>query len=236
MSTPPGRFQAGTARVAAVLFILTAGLLGIEGCAPAGPPPGSEKRRSRQGKVRVEAYLFDARLWRNGKPTSFRLEVFDAGQVVGLSGRGYVGKSVLKGRLTPDSLLCYFPQSREYLAEAVADLLTRLPCGLRVSSLDLTALLKWTPPEVALPPAVEIAVLKEEPRRKWYRLRAEGCDWELTLRYDRRRPGWRLKRFDYIDGDRIRLRLVRREYKSRAQVRPERLRVLPPPDAVQVTP
>ncbi len=98
-----------------------------------------------QGKVEVEAYLFDAKLRRDNKPTSVRLEFFHTDSVIAFAGRGYLGKGALKGRLTEDSLEVYFPTTDEFVKEAAADLMSSFDCAGDIGSFNLMALFNSLP-------------------------------------------------------------------------------------------
>ncbi|RME26803.1 MAG: hypothetical protein D6800_05915 [Candidatus Zixiibacteriota bacterium] len=219
------------------LFLTLAVAAVLVGCtATSGPRVGSEEGQGRKKKVPVEAYLFDARFWRDKKPTSFRLEVYYTDSVVGLAGRGYLGKGVLKGRLTRDSLLCYFPVSGEYLYESVPDAFAGLPCDVVRPTVVLTDLFTMLPENLPWASEVVITPVKEKAKRREYRLTAPGCYWMLTVTYDKRKPGWRIRRLEYTDGAHSRLRLIRREYRRRVRVSPRRLLVTVPPGVLRVTP
>ncbi len=170
-------------------------------------------------KIRVEAYSFDARLHRDGKPTSFKLRVFQTDTVLALSGTGYLGKGALKGRLTTDSLEVYFPASNEYLYEALADILTSSDCPVSPTGLDLLVLFRSLPD--SLEPAEELRVTADyhNAGRPVFVVHSPGCNWRIELVYDRQKTGWRLREFDFDDGDRVRFHAERAKYKAEAKIK-----------------
>jgi hypothetical protein len=196
-----------------------------------------ESPRSRLvGKMVAEAYSFNARIRREGKPTSIRLEIYQTDSLLGLSGRGYLGKGALKGRLTSDSLEVFFPASKEYVYEALGDLLTSSECPLPLSDLDIISLFYSLADSVSMAGDLRVAANYRKADRPEYIVYAEGCPWQLELTYDKRKTGWRLREFDFTDGDGISIWGKRERYKSRAEIKPRRFEVVLPPDVVRVRP
>ena len=217
-----------------LVYILIAAIAcGPNGCAVG---PGAEGTKEESGeKVVVEAYLFDAKLRRKGKPTSFRLEMYSADTLLGLAGRGYVGKGILKGVLTRDRLKCFFPTTNEYIDEPLDSVLSSLPCAASAPSLDILSLFTSLPEEVAGYSQYKVDTNHTDRRRR-YILSAIRCEWEIDLTYDVRGDRWRIREFVYRDGDRVSLTVVRREYRRQARVRLSRLEFQLPPGAVRVRP
>lgn len=218
-------------------------LLLCSGCAPRLESTGmSDYEHNLQTKVSAEAYLFDARIWRNNKPTSFRLELFQTDSVIGLAGRGYVGKGVLKGRLTADSLICLFPVSNEYVESSFRELWSRWPCDLSSPELNLFDLFSHLPESLDIPPAIIITTINAKRDRRRYLIQAEGCNWSLELLYDHRKRGWRVRKFEYKseqhsdNKDNFRLRATRREYQKTSRVKLRRFHVRIPPGALRISP
>ncbi len=187
-------------------------------------------------KLTAEAFLFDTRLKRKGKPTSFRLEVFRTDSVVALGGRAYLGKGALKGRLTADSLEVYFPSSKEYVYESIADLFSRAMCPAVSGGLDFLKLLVALPDSTATPNGLNIVADYTRPKRPSFQISAPGCSWQLHLTYDRQSTGWRLSDFHFDDGGDVTLKGKRRRYKAAARVPAGKFRVTIPDGAVRVAP
>ncbi len=198
------------------------------------PPQTADESGSKTG---VEAYLFDAELRRSGKPTSFRLEVFDADSVIALSGRGYLGKGALRGRLTPDSLICYFPSSNEYVQEPILSLLRSVECQIAPAGLNLLNLFDQLPDSASLDSTIDIVSNYQDSRRPTFIIYIENCPWQMELTYRTRdQLGWRLDEFVFFDGKDTRLKATCREFKSAASVKPDRFTVRIPDDASRIIP
>ncbi len=196
-------------------------------------PTGEKPDQRAQTKIPVEAYLFDARVHRDGKPTSFRLEIFQDDAVLALGGRGYLGKGALKGWMRSDSLKIFFPSTGEYVYEAVTDIFGSLNCAV----LNLDHSLEryfMEPPEVGNESGLTVELLQDKKKFREYVIYQPGCAWQLTLRYDLQKKGWRVKRFELDDGDKFRLTGKRREYKARAKVPGSKFELTVPAGAVRI--
>jgi hypothetical protein len=224
--------------IAAWLAIGVTILLTPVGCGPTYTvPPAGETSTVRRGeKVRAEAYLFDAKLRRHGKPTSFRLEVFRTDSVIALGGRAYLGKGALKGRLTADSMEIYFPSSNEYLYEPLSNLFATTPCADAAFFTNLPGLFTTLPDSMGSLNHVLLKADYSNPRRPTFTLTWPDCPWRLELTYDRRDTGWRLRRFAFNNGQDISLKARRREYKRRARVPARKFQLTVPADSRRISP
>lgn len=217
---------------------MTAILL-LSGCGPtfvAEPTVDGYKKKGPGKKVRVEAYLFDAKIRKDGKPTSLRLELFQTDSLVALSARGYLGKGALKGRLTSDSLEAFFPTRNEYLYESVRDLLFRSSCTHAIDPLDFPGLLRNLPDLMDL--GSGLMVQRDDSKRKHpkFTLTWPECAWRLELTYDKRITGWRLSKLILDNGDDISFTAKRRSYKASARVNRNKFELPIGPDAIRITP
>jgi len=207
-----------------------------------GPKRGgssfSEEKTNNEinAKVEVTAYLFDAKLRRDGKPTSLRLEIYQTDSVIGLYGRAYLGKTGLKGTLTRDSLALYFPTTDEYIAERTKNLLTSLPCEINTKSFDLFALFTTFPDSLSLDSLITIESDYSDSKRAHFHLSTPECNWEIELTYDLKQKGWRLREFEYQNGKRTSLSATRRKYRYRAKTGRSRLNLTIPETATRISP
>jgi len=206
------------------------------GCGPSYGPTIPPETAVADAEVAVEAYLFDAKLRRRGKPTSFRLEIYRTDSVTALNGRGYLGKNALRGRMTDDSLEVYFPSSNEYLYEAVVDLVVASDCTSELSVLRLPALLATPPEEGSLGDAGVDRRDPSDSERQELTITWPSCPWRMELLYDRRDGEWRLREFFFDDGGETTLTADRRTYKSRANIKGRYFLMRMPSDAVRITP
>lgn len=199
--------------------------------------PPRESVAEVNGQGRGSAYLFDAELRRSGKPTSFRLEVFRTDSVMALSGRGYLGKGALRGRVTADSLLCYFPTTNEYVDESVLTLVHALECELAPRGLDLVRLFESPPDSMLLDSAIKVVANNKESRQPSFIIYIDGCPWQIELRYQvEGMMIYRLDEFHFFDGKETRLKASCREFKRSVALKPGRFEVRIPADAQRIIP
>jgi hypothetical protein len=184
----------------------------------------------------VEAYLFDSRLKQKGKWNSFRLELYVTDSAVAMAGRGYLGKGVLRGRLTSDSLEVYFPTTNEFVYEETGSLLSSMECAIDTPGLDFGRLLSVLPDEFALDPRLSLDTDYSKSNRPRFTISDTNCDWRLQLIYDQRKVGWRLREFRFDDGSGRELTGKRREFRDRARVRLNKFHWTVPDDAVRIIP
>jgi hypothetical protein len=193
----------------AALAMLAAGCGGYQGRGHVSETLSSDKQ-----KVPVEAYLFDARLRRQGKPTSFRLEVFRTDSVAGFGGRAYLGRGALKGRLTDDSLEVYFPSSNEYVYESVDNLFRSADCPHLATGLNLLDAFTSLPDSLDHVGSLEVVSDYSDEDRPEFVLKATNCPWKMELIYDRREGGWHIREFRFDNGGEVTLKASRRTYKD----------------------
>ena len=169
--------------------------------------------------VIVEAYLFDARLHRDRKPTSVRLEFYHTDSVIAIAGRGYLGKGALRGRLTADSLEVYFPTTDEFLLETVATVLGSVDCSEKLPRISLLSLFNKLPDSALPTHELNITADFEDERHPEYSISADGCPWKIHLVYALQDEGWRIREFNFDDGKGNTLKGKRRTYKREAKVK-----------------
>lgn len=221
-------------------FILAASVIPMcFGCGPkftAEPTVDAYQAKGPDQKVQVEAYLFDAKIRRDGKPTSLRLELFQTDSLVALSARGYLGKGALKGRLTADSLEAFFPTRNEYLHEAVRDLLFGSSCTHTIDHLDFPSLLRTLPDEMNLGDAQLVRLDENNGKRPHFVITWPECTWRLELTYDTRKSGRRLLKLLFDNGDDISFTAKRRVYKASTRVNKNKFELPISPDATRIIP
>lgn len=222
---------------------LTVGCVGVAiitaGCYGTGGGAGRGLSADRSDlRIRAEAYSFNARLRRDSKPTTFKLEIYQTDSLLGLSGRGYLGKGALKGWLNSDSVKVYFPSAKELLYESLSDLVAGLGCPFPLADLDLLDLFRKLPDTTLRPEDLLISPDYGNAKRPRFRIesRRVECLWGLDIVYDRQKAGWRVRRFEFDNGGGTILRAVRERYKAGAKVPVKRFRVQVPPEAVRITP
>ncbi len=187
-------------------------------------------------ELEADAYLFDAQVRRDGKPTSIRLEIYRTDSVIGLSGRGYLGKGALKGRLTQDSLIMYFPSSNEYVREPVERLLRADECPEVVPHVPLAALLTTLPDSLDEAGALVVEADYSDKGHPKFVIRAGDCPWWIEVSYDRHERQWEVEDFRFEDGGSTSLKANRREARHGLSLPYYRFVVEIPDDAVRVIP
>ncbi|MFZ5979484.1 MAG: hypothetical protein ACOYVF_02530 [Candidatus Zixiibacteriota bacterium] len=214
------------------LFILLAGC-GTSRKASSGDESGLNDHG---GKIISEAYLFDAKIKREGKVNSFRLEIFQTDSALGLGGRGYLGKGVLKGRVTPDSFLVYLPTANEYIEEAVDEFLSTLDCAGGVADFNILNLFTDLPDPEGFGEGINIYPNYNDGEEPIFEITANGCPWLMELTYDRRESGWRIRDLSFTDGEDLTFEARRREYRARTGVKEVKFRVKIPGSAIKIKP
>lgn len=226
-------------KLCCVLATLALGL--ILTCTTGPPVTEAGRETAPQVKVPVEAYLFDVSIRRHGKPTSLRLDVFDADSVIALGGRAYLGKGALRGRMTRDSLVAYFPTSDEYLLEDFSSFSIGGANPTDLSEVGFLNLLKQPPDTGVLGDSIRAdCTHSDDGDSKWIihpgtLEHADSLRWRLHLTYALTEEQMRLAQFAYYDSTTT-ITANRREYRSRARVPADRFGVAIPPSAVRVTP
>lgn len=199
-------------------------------------PVGEQPPTAQTKEIRGEAYLFDAKVHRKDKWNSFRLEIYQSDSVLGLGGRGYLGKGVLKGRLTTDTLKVYFPSADEYVLEPVTELLESQECLITVPPFSIVALFRNLPDSADLDSSITVQSDYENSDRPTFKISLPGCPWLLEVTYDYHSTGWRIREFMFEDGHGNDLVARRREYREDTGLSPEKFTVAIPPGAVRIIP
>ena len=146
-----------------------------------------------------------------------------------------MGKAALRGRLTADSLEIYFPASREYVSEALAELLATSACPFPLAELNILSLFHNLPDSLSFTGNLHVISNYDKASRPAFVIHAEGCSWQVKLVYDLRKTGWRVREFSFTDGDRISLRGKREKYRASAKIKTRRFEVAPPPEALNTS-
>lgn len=197
----------------------------------------AERAGPKQGKIKAEAYSFNARLRRNGKPTSFKLEVYQTDTILGLSGRGYLGKGALRGWLRSDSIKVYFPSTKELVYDALADLVGSGNCPFALSGISALSVFSGLPDSASIGSELDIIADHTNAKRPKFVIRPKrsDCSWQLDLVYDRQKPGFRIRKFEFSDGKGTSLKATREKYRAAAKVPLKRFQARTPPEATRLT-
>jgi hypothetical protein len=224
-------------RITAVPLVLV-GLLLAAGCGGPRGTVGTEVSSPQAGVGRVvaDAYLYDAKLVRQGKPTSFRLELFCTDSMVALGGRGYLGKGALRGVMTSDSLHVYFPVSNEFLVDGINMLLSAKSCITDEHPFNALQLLRMPAGEVPHDSSITITVEKQGKKRQEFELTTSDCPWKLRLVYEPDEERWRIRELRFDNGAGVELTARLREGQRRVAIASSRFQVSWPNDATPLEP
>jgi len=217
-------------------LILTGLIVMLCGCGAAyrGADSDLEREAGVTGEVTVEAYLFDARLRRNNKPTSVRLEFYQTDSVIAIAGRGYLGKGALRGRLTNDSIEVYFPTTDEYLLEPVSDVIGAADCSALPPSLSLLRLFSTLPDSLLEGSGLTVESDYSDERHPRFVVSSPQCPWKINVEYSLQDEDWRIKEFVFDDGDGATLTGKRRTYKREAKVKATKFLVPTKPTSMRI--
>ena len=184
------------------------------------------------------AYLFDIKINHSGKKNSVRLDLYQSGELLGLFARGYLGKGVMKGILSKDSLIVYFPTENEFYTGKISGLVEN-PClkSTRIEQLILQ-FFNSTPPEIDLSNSeLYLTVLKEENSLHEYLLQSRSCPEGIRLQYDLNKSIWFIKEIQLTSQDKsFEFFARRREFRSNIEIPQDKFGLVIPETALRITP
>lgn len=169
-------------------------------------------------KISVEAFLYDAKYYEKNKPRSFRLQVYRTDSIIAFTGKGYLGKGVLRGTLTSDSLKVYFPTQDEYYYKSVDYIFKQSECKLSEDDFDLAALFDFDKISKLGNTIYEISETKN--KRKKIIVNPQECNWDIELEYKKYDLDLRPFLFSYSNKDNQKISAKLRKYKKSAKVKP----------------
>lgn len=222
----------------AVSIIVLLFVLNISGCTPANRKRGWKKTTAETAKYepgRGDAFLFDVKIYRDKRKNSVRLDVYRAGDTLAVFARGYLGKGVLKGLITHDSVLIYFPTEKEYYSGRLSDLVGDNCRELPLEFL-LVKLFEKRPVELETKfPRFYITVLDEEGPEQKYRIVAKGCAENIEISYDYKKNRFVPENIDYTNEDgSFRFRAKRRKVRLDISIPAEKFSLEIPPTAQRI--
>ncbi len=168
-------------------------------------------------KISVEAFLYDAKYYENNKPRSFRLQVFRTDSIIAFTGKGYLGKGVLRGTLTSDSLKVYFPTQDEYYYKAVDLIFEQSECKISDDDFDLSALFDFS--EIQKLDNAIYKISETKNKRKKIVVNPKECSWDIEIEYKKYDLDLRPYLFSYTNKDNQKISAKLRKYKKSAKVK-----------------
>lgn len=222
-------------RVVLVVITLAGVLTGCTGKVRQGPVFEPYTVVAPDRDVVADAWLFNARAYRDGKPTTLRMNVYHTDSVVGITGTGYLGKGAFRAILTADTVMAYFPSTNEYLLGSLDSLFGMSACGEGLNAPDLLKLL------TARPDSGSIAMTAQSPHQinddRWaYTVSWLSCPWRMEMEYQRRGERWILDEFRFERAESFRLTSVCPVFKPSQEVVATKFQVVVPSDAMRITP
>lgn len=220
----------------ATLFSVVS-LVALIGCVPKkmSPAPSGEEKQPSQNidmdKVIVDAYQFEALFRQSGKPTTLRLELFCTDSLVVVIGKGYLGKSGIRARVSADSLLAYFPTRKQYVSDALPNLLSEVACDSNPPHLNLAALFRQLPTEESIPEPIRVIANTKNADHPRYLLFVPDCTWQMEVEYARSDTSWRVSSFTWQGIQNSTFEATRKNYRQRVAIPAERMRVVLPENA-----
>jgi len=220
--------------MAAILQVLTSCRLANRNRSVSGPIQAEEKLAEGKG----DAYLFDMKITRNGKKNSVRLDVYRTADSIAFFARGYLGKGVVKGLLTAESLLVYFPTENEFYTGPMGDLLGTGCFEDMPFERLLLDIFDRVPAEFEdTYRQYYLNILKESKNERRYRLIARNCPETIDIQYDLKERRYIPERFEYENQDgSLKIRASRRKYRLNTGLPAEKFRVPITSDAVEILP
>ncbi|UCD18393.1 MAG: hypothetical protein JSV44_05655 [Candidatus Zixiibacteriota bacterium] len=238
MSKSISHISAGTVISAAILLIAAV----FTGCSPA------DRSKVRGGKEdataihlepgKGDAYLFDVKIYREGRKKSTRLDVYRTNDSISYFARAYLGKGVMKGLVMRDSILVYFPTEKQYYSGRFSELINN-GCAGRFNFEGLILdLFQITPVEITY--ATDnfyVNVVKESRDFCHYRLISTACDDAIELQYDLKDGRYIPYEVIYARNDgSFRFRAVRRTVRLNVKIPPEKYDIPIPLSSERIVP
>jgi len=190
------------------------------------------------GEGRGDAYLFDAKIYRDGKKNSVRLDVYYKNEQAGVFARGYLGKGVLKGIIDKDSIIVYFPTEDQFYTGEIASLvkgdcrhkfdfesiiiqlMTKLPSDIKDAGDDYY-----------------VTILKDKGKTREYRLESRHCPEHIILEYDLKENRFILDKIDFrTEDDSFRFKAERRKFRLNVDIPVNKIVFDIPEDAARILP
>ena len=187
---------------------------------------------------RGDAYLFDLKIYNKGRKNSVRLDIYRNENSLSLYARGYLGKGVLKGLVSRDSIITFFPTENQFYSGEINGLLSD-NCFENVPfERMLVDFFKITPDKIDYPfGEAYLSILEEKPGFRKYRLVTKNCSEFIELDYDWKKGQFVLERLKYTREDgQFRLDAKRRKFRLNIKLPSEKFQISIPSTASRIYP
>jgi len=183
-----------------------------------------------------DAYLFDLKIYNNGKKNSVRLDLYRKEDSLAIYARGYLGKGVLKGQINKDSILIFFPTENQFYSGKINKLL-KDNCFENIPFEKLLIdIFKMTPDNIDYSfGETYLSINEEKFDSRKYRLAAKNCSEYIELEYDREKGRLVLEKLKYSREDgKFRLDAKRRKLRLDIKLPDEKFQISIPPTASRI--
>jgi hypothetical protein len=185
-----------------------------------------------------DAYLFDVKIYREGKKNSVRLDVYRTGDTISIFARGYLGKGVLKGLIRPDSILIYFPTEKEYFSGKLADLVDNGCADSLPLEFTIIQLFQKTPAEIDFDLGnFYIVIENENSSFRQYRMESHTCPQGIDISYTPKDDRFIPDEIIYTSADELfRFKAKRRRAKLNIDIPGKKFQINIPAGTVRISP
>jgi len=189
-------------------------------------------------KGKGDAYLFDVKIYREGKKNSVRLDVYRSDDKISLFARGYLGKGVLKGLISPDSIIAYFPTEKEFYSGKMADFINDGCADSLPLEPTIIELFQKTPAEINHElDGFYVVIISEDDHLRQYKLESRSCPEGMEIGYTLKDDRFVPDEINYISSDgTFRFEATRRRAKLNIDIPEEKFRIDIPASAVRISP
>ena len=227
-----------------ILLVLFAGFL--TGCTLANRSKWKQEIKNvesdaqwpEMAKGNGDAYLFDLKIYQEGRKNSVRLDIYWNGDSLGFYARGYLGKGVMKGILTGDALLVYFPTENEFYSGRIESLLVNNCFEEMPFERMIVDLFGMTPDRIEYSfGKFYLNILEEKKGERKYELVAYDCLEKIELEYDWHENRFIPEQINYAKDDgSFKFEAKRRKYRLDIGLPADKFEVSIPQTAARIYP
>ncbi|MEW5922559.1 MAG: hypothetical protein AB1746_01085 [Candidatus Zixiibacteriota bacterium] len=183
-----------------------------------------------------DAFLYDVKIFRDGKKNSVRLDIYRVEDRLALFARGYLGKGVLKGLVLADSTVVYFPTENEFYSGRLNELISKSCSEKNNLEKMLIDLFVKRPVDIDYSMTdFYVNILSDKGEKQQFRLESTNCAEKAELQYEFRENRFILDKIDFSNRDEsFRFKAELRKFRFNTKIPAEKMALPIPPDAVQI--
>lgn len=183
-----------------------------------------------------DAFLYDVKIYREGKKNSVRLDVYRNEDRLAIFARGYLGKGVLKGLVLADSTVIYFPTENEFFSGRLNDLISK-SCS-KENNLEKILIDLFVKRPVDIDYSMTdfyVNIISDSGTKQKFRLESTNCAEKAELQYIYKDDRFILDEIDFSNRDEtFRFKAELRKSRLNTEIPAEKMAVPIPADAVQI--